>query len=157
MIGDRQDDLLRLRALRRDAARADRAAVAEALAQAKDRLVGAEAVLRRATAAHDHLARNGYADLMDRAISGPALAHVGQRIDALAEERDRAAADRDDARDRVTALRAELAVATRRLMEADRRHEAWAARVADAIRAEALRREDRAEQARIEDRVGRGP
>ncbi|MEM7711266.1 MAG: hypothetical protein AAF264_11060 [Pseudomonadota bacterium] len=156
MIRDRQGNLLRLRALRRDAARAHRAGIAKALTRAEARLTAAEAIARTAKAAHNHLARSGYEGLVDRAISGPALAHVGQRIDLLADDRDHAVAERHAVLDEVTALRAKLDLATRRLAEADLRHDTWKGRVEDAARRDALRDEDGREQARIEDRIGRG-
>ena len=131
--------LLAVRRLHLDAAAAEHAAAGRALGRACSARAAAWAVLSAAMRAHDDVARGGYDGLVGRLLSGPALAHVGHRIDRLAGERDRAetehraavAAERS-ARDRVRATAAQVA-------RARLRHDDWAVRADAQARARAAR------------------
>ncbi|MEM8848932.1 MAG: hypothetical protein AAGE03_02745 [Pseudomonadota bacterium] len=155
MMPDRITRLLRLRAVRRDAAQAAHNRAVRALEETEARLAAAEIRLQAAKTAHDHLARNGYVGLVGRVISGPALAHVGHRIDLLAQTRNTASAAHDEQRRQVAANRAALDAAKARLVETCQRHDAWHERLTALERNRAVRREDAREDMHVEDRVGR--
>lgn len=147
--------LLAVRRLRLDAAAAEHAAAERALGGTRSARAAAQAALSAATRAHDDAARGGYDDLVGRLLSGPALAHVGHRIDRLSEERDRAetehraavAAERD-ARDRARAAAARVA-------RARLRHDDWRALADAQARARAARIAARRDDDRCGDQAAR--